>query len=196
MPISMEMGGLPEKKRKCDNTGIIHLFGYSMYETRMKYLLTLHNFRHGVSESPWTVVLFVPSYRSQRQSRRFDALARNGIWKQLNGLRKRAIAVVGHTPEQVTTDGHASYPRAVRAYIGRPRATSDQHIPQPSLRARSSWRPHSNIIPCTTLEISTQQLVSAGPLRNDGTIFFFAPTEKKRSHPQNSDEFSLRGLQH
>ncbi|GHO63692.1 hypothetical protein KSC_025840 [Ktedonobacter sp. SOSP1-52] len=27
---------------------------------------------------------------------------------------KQAVAVVGHTPEQVTTDGHTSYPRAIR----------------------------------------------------------------------------------
>src|ERR1700738_2744940 len=27
---------------------------------------------------------------------------------------KRSLAVIGQTPERVTTDGHASYPRAVR----------------------------------------------------------------------------------
>ena len=27
---------------------------------------------------------------------------------------QQALAVVGHAPEQVTTDGHRSYPRAVR----------------------------------------------------------------------------------
>jgi transposase-like protein len=27
---------------------------------------------------------------------------------------KRAVAVVGHIPDQVTTDGHHSYPRAIR----------------------------------------------------------------------------------
>lgn len=31
---------------------------------------------------------------------------------------KQALAVVGHTPEQVTTDGHRSYPRAVRETMG------------------------------------------------------------------------------
>ncbi|GHO97545.1 hypothetical protein KSF_075930 [Reticulibacter mediterranei] len=30
----------------------------------------------------------------------------------------QALAVVGHTPEQVITDGHASYPRAVRETLG------------------------------------------------------------------------------
>lgn len=31
---------------------------------------------------------------------------------------QQALAVVGHTPERVTTDGHASYPRAVREILG------------------------------------------------------------------------------
>ncbi|GHO63313.1 IS6 family transposase [Ktedonobacter sp. SOSP1-52] len=31
---------------------------------------------------------------------------------------KQALAVVGHTPEWVTTDGHTSYPRAIRETIG------------------------------------------------------------------------------
>jgi putative transposase len=31
---------------------------------------------------------------------------------------KQAWAAVGHTPERVTTDGHASYPRAVRETLG------------------------------------------------------------------------------
>lgn len=31
----------------------------------------------------------------------------------------QAVAVVGHVPDQVTTDGHASYPRAIRETMGR-----------------------------------------------------------------------------
>ncbi len=31
---------------------------------------------------------------------------------------EQALAVVGHAPEQVTTDGHRSYPRAVRETMG------------------------------------------------------------------------------
>ena len=31
---------------------------------------------------------------------------------------KRAVAVVGHVPDLVTTDGHSSYPRAIRETIG------------------------------------------------------------------------------
>lgn len=31
---------------------------------------------------------------------------------------KQAVAVVGHAPEQVTTDGHTSYPRAIREIMG------------------------------------------------------------------------------
>ena len=33
-------------------------------------------------------------------------------------LFKQALAVVGHAPKQVTTDGHTSYPRAVREILG------------------------------------------------------------------------------
>jgi putative transposase len=31
---------------------------------------------------------------------------------------KQALTVIGHAPERVTTDGHASYPRAVREILG------------------------------------------------------------------------------
>ncbi len=31
---------------------------------------------------------------------------------------KQAVAVVGHAPERVTTDGHDSYPRAIRETLG------------------------------------------------------------------------------
>ena len=31
---------------------------------------------------------------------------------------KQAVAVVGHTPDQVTTDGHSSYPRAIHETMG------------------------------------------------------------------------------
>ena len=31
---------------------------------------------------------------------------------------KRALDVVGHTPERVTTDGYDSYPRAIRETLG------------------------------------------------------------------------------
>ena len=31
---------------------------------------------------------------------------------------KQAVDVAGHTPKQVTTDGHTSYPRAIRETLG------------------------------------------------------------------------------
>jgi len=31
---------------------------------------------------------------------------------------KEAVTVVGHAPERVTTDGHDSYPRAIRETLG------------------------------------------------------------------------------
>jgi putative transposase len=30
----------------------------------------------------------------------------------------QAVAIVGHTPSSVTTDGHSSYPRAIREILG------------------------------------------------------------------------------
>ncbi len=36
-----------------------------------------------------------------------------------NRLFKQAVAVVGHAPERVTTDGHDSSPRARRETLGR-----------------------------------------------------------------------------
>ncbi|GHO71662.1 hypothetical protein KSC_105540 [Ktedonobacter sp. SOSP1-52] len=38
---------------------------------------------------------------------------------------KQALTIVGHAPERVTTDGHTSYPRAVREILG----SSVQHRP-------------------------------------------------------------------
>lgn len=35
-----------------------------------------------------------------------------------SGSREQALAVVGSAPESVTTDGHHSYPRAVRETLG------------------------------------------------------------------------------
>jgi putative transposase len=36
------------------------------------------------------------------------------------GFFKQALAVVGHAPERITTDGHDSYPRAIRETLGSP----------------------------------------------------------------------------
>jgi putative transposase len=58
-----------------------------------------------------------------------EPLTQMAIWLIRGGSEKRdmeaaqqffrqALAVVGHSPEQVTTDGHASYPRAVREILG------------------------------------------------------------------------------
>src|SRR5260370_814869 len=47
-------------------------------------------------------------------------------------LFKQALAVVGHAPEQVTTDGHDSYPRAVREILGK----NAQHRTNTSLNNR------------------------------------------------------------
>jgi transposase-like protein len=43
---------------------------------------------------------------------------------------KQAAGVVGHTPERVTTDGHDSYPRAIREILGRKAQASLQSLSQ------------------------------------------------------------------
>ncbi len=47
--------------------------------------------------------------RGSREKRDRDAAQR---------FFKQAVAVVGHSPDQVTTDGHRSYPRAIHETIG------------------------------------------------------------------------------
>ena len=50
---------------------------------------------------------------------------------------KQAVAVVGHVPEQVTTDGHTSYPRAIREIMG----SNVQHRTNKYLNNRIGTRP-------------------------------------------------------
>ena len=78
------------------------------------------------------MVLPLSSNRPRRQSGGFHALARSGRWRRLSALRKHAVDVVGHAPEQVTTDGHTSYPRAIRETMG----NNVQHRPNKYLNNR------------------------------------------------------------
>ena len=45
-------------------------------------------------------------------------LSQNRNMKSAKRFFKRAVEVIGHTPERVTSDGHDSYPRAVREELG------------------------------------------------------------------------------
>ena len=45
-------------------------------------------------------------------------LSQNRNMKAAKLFFKRAVGVIGHTPERVTSDGHHSYPRAVREVLG------------------------------------------------------------------------------
>ena len=45
-------------------------------------------------------------------------LSRNRNMKAAKRFFKRAVEVIGHTPERVTSDGHDSYPRAIRETLG------------------------------------------------------------------------------
>jgi hypothetical protein len=113
---------------------------------------------------------------------------------------KQALAVVGHTPERVTTDGHTSYPRAVRETLG-------DHVQSCATMCTIGPRNISIIvesktiegssngsIPCMASDVSTQLPVSVVPLTHCGTISVLAPPWESRSHAQNSTELSLIGL--
>src|SRR5260370_35807487 len=75
---------------------------------------------------------------------------------------KQAVEVVGHTPERVTTDGHDSYPRAIRETLG-----SDViHRCNPYLNNRRTKTTVASSIattPCVGLEASHQPPASAEP---------------------------------
>ena len=52
---------------------------------------------------------------------------------------QQALQTVGHAPERVTTDGHRSYPRAIREIRGQGRSPSLESLSQQSTGTRSSW---------------------------------------------------------
>jgi hypothetical protein len=64
---------------------------------------------NGVISIELLITMAIWWIRAEREKRDMDAA------KQ---FFKQALAVVGHAPEQVTTDGHRSYPRAVRETLG------------------------------------------------------------------------------
>ena len=92
---------------------------------------------------------------------------------------KDALAVVGQTPERVTTGGHASYPRAVRETLG------DQVLQGAS----------NGLLPGMVSGALTQQFVSVVLLTNYATISDLAPLWENRPHAHHSDALSLIGLQ-
>jgi hypothetical protein len=51
-----------------------------------------------------------------------------------------AVSVLGKLPRQVTSDGHNSYPRAIREVLGPQGRTSQQRLPEPANRAGPPWR--------------------------------------------------------
>jgi transposase-like protein len=92
------------------------------------------------------------------------------------------------------TDGHASYPRAVRETLGTMCSIERTHtliIAWSKTIGESS----NGIIRCMVSETSIRLLVSVLPLTNYATISVLALPWENRPHSQNSDEFSLIGLQ-
>jgi putative transposase len=93
---------------------------------------------------------------------------------------KRAIAVVGHVPDQVTTDGHTSYPRAIHEIMG----SDILHRKNKYLNNRLG-QDHRGIkqryYPCAALEQLRQQLDSVALLTNYATISVLAAEWAKQS---------------
>lgn len=100
------------------------------WERRFALLLTeqLRSKRHGQAGQSWYVEETYVKVRGKwcylyraidadgslvdsRLSEKRDREAAQQFFKQ-------ALAVVGHAPERVTTDGHTSYPQAVRETLG------------------------------------------------------------------------------
>ena len=68
--------------------------------------------------------------RCSREKRNMDAAKR---------FFQQALQTVGHAPERVTTDGHDSYPRAIRQTLGSDVLHRTNHSLNNRLQPRSSW---------------------------------------------------------
>jgi len=64
------------------------------------------------------VGLSLSSHRPRGKPGRFAARAKSETWRLRSVFFSKPSCVVGYTPEQVTTDGHTSYPRAIREIMG------------------------------------------------------------------------------
>ncbi len=107
---------------------------------------------------------------------------------------KQALEVCGHAPERVTTDGHASYPRAVREILGGMCSIGRRNI-SIIVESKTIAGPSNAIIPCMASETLTPQPVSVVLLTKYGTIFMLALPWENQPHVQNSDEFSSIDLE-
>jgi putative transposase len=63
------------------------------------------------------MVLPLSGHRSGWEPGGLDAEPRSEIWSSKRFFQQ-AVEVVGHAPKRVTTDGHDSYPRAIRETLG------------------------------------------------------------------------------
>ncbi len=90
-------------------------------------------------------------------------------------LRKQALKRVGHAPERVTTDGHDSYPRAIRETLGtdvvhRTNAYLNNRIEQDHRGIRTALLPNAWM-----REASHQPHASAGHLTRYVSSSGFVP---------------------
>ena len=107
---------------------------------------------------------------------------------------KQALDVVGHTPEWVTTDGHASYPRAVREIVGetvqhRTNKYLNNRVVQDHRGVKQRYYPMHG---ARKFRLGFPFLFCRA--MNYGTISGPAPSGANQPRFQNSDELSLIGL--
>jgi putative transposase len=108
---------------------------------------------------------------------------------------QQAVAVVGHTPESVTTDGHRSYPRAISETMG----NKVQHRTSKYLNNRLEQKKITGVsnnatIPCMVLELSKRRHVLVVHLTNCTTTSVRAAAWEKRFHSLNDDRLSMVDL--
>jgi putative transposase len=170
------------------------------WEWRFTPLITkqLRRKRHGQAGPSWYVDETYVRVKG-KWCHRYPAIDADGnlVDSRLNEKRRmegahrffrQALIVVGHTPERVTTDGHASYPRVVRETLG------DQVQHRTNTYLNNSWSKtfevsSSGIIPCMASGLSIQQPVSALPSTNYATISLLDPLWENRSTLRTTTSF-------
>lgn len=101
---------------------------------------------------------------------------------------KQAEEVAGCVPERVTTDGHDSYPRAIRRVLGRKlnHRTSRYLNNRLEQDHRGVKQRYYATIPCVVLVILIRLLASVARLTSSETISGAEPSRKRRSRWLNN----------
>ena len=92
-----------------------------------------------------------------------------------------ALSVVGEAPQQVTTDGHDSYPRAIREVLG-PRLNTAAARISIEESSRTIAESNSDISPCSASVLCTRRSASVEHSRNSGSTSVYIAKESNSSH--------------